>query len=144
MKLALLSGATTVGLGTLNTAFAQDAASDERLEEITVTGSRILKTNLVTASRVVQLDAEQLEFSGATRVEDVLGSMPQVYLDQSSGQSIESTGTATMQLRNLGNSRRVAVIVVTVAGDLVVEHHAFEIILHDEVDDAGDGVRAVR
>lgn len=110
VKLALLSGATTVGMGTLSTAFAQDGASDERLEEITVTGSRIQKTNLVTASPVVQLDSEQLEFSGATRVEDVLGSMPQVYLDQSSGQSIESTGTATMQLRNLGNSRTLVLV----------------------------------
>lgn len=110
MKLALLSGATTVGMGSISTAYAQDGATDERLEEITVTGSRILKSNLVTASPVVQLDAEQLEFSGATRVEDVLGSMPQVYLDQSSGQSIEATGTATMQLRNLGNSRTLVLV----------------------------------
>ncbi len=110
MKLALLSGATTASMGSISTAYAQDAASDEPLEEITVTGTRILKTNLVTASPVVQLDAEILDFSGATRVEDVLGSMPQVYLDQSSGQSIESTGTATMQLRNLGNSRTLVLV----------------------------------
>jgi outer membrane receptor for ferrienterochelin and colicin len=64
----------------------------------------------VSASPVVQLDSEQLEFSGATRVEDVLGSMPQVYLDQSSGQSIESEGTATMQLRNLGVSRTLVLV----------------------------------
>ena len=110
VKLALLSGATTVGVGTMTTAFAQDAASDQALEEITVTGTRIQKTNLVTASPVVQLDSEVLDFSGATRVEDILGSMPQVYLDQSSGQSIESTGTATMQLRNLGNSRTLVLV----------------------------------
>lgn len=110
VKLALLSGATTVGMASLGTAYAQDAASDERLEEITVTGSRIQKANLVTASPVVQLDAEQLDFSGATRVEDILGSMPQVYLDQSSGQSIESEGTATMQLRNLGVSRTLVLV----------------------------------
>ena len=104
VKLALLSGASTVGLGAMSPAFAQD------LEEIVVTGSRIVRTNLVTTSPVIQLDAEQLTFSGATRVEDVLGSMPQVYLDQSSGQSIESTGTATMQLRNLGNSRTLVLV----------------------------------
>lgn len=110
VKLALLSGASTVGMGSMSAAFAQDASSDNQIEEITVTGSRIQKANLVTASPVVQLDSEQLEFSGATRVEDVLGSMPQVYLDQSSGQSIESTGTATMQLRNLGNSRTLVLV----------------------------------
>jgi iron complex outermembrane recepter protein len=110
VKLALLSGATSVGVGALSAAYAQEAPADDQLEEITVTGSRIQKANLVTASPVVQLDSEQLEFSGATRIEDVLGSMPQVYLDQSSGQSIESTGTATMQLRNLGNSRTLVLV----------------------------------
>ena len=110
MKLALLSGASTVGMGTMSSAFAQDAQTGDQLEEITVTGSRIQKANLVEASPVVQLDAEQLEFSGATRAEDVVGSMPQVYLDQSSGQSIESEGTATMQLRNLGVSRTLVLV----------------------------------
>ena len=108
VRLALISGATSVSMGAMTAAYAQEGA--DQLEEITVTGSRIVKTNLVTASPVVQLDAEQLAFSGATRVEDVLGSMPQVYLDQSSGQSIESTGTATMQLRNLGNSRTLVLV----------------------------------
>jgi outer membrane receptor protein involved in Fe transport len=94
----------------MSSAFAQGAPSGDQIEEITVTGSRIVKANLASASPVVQLDAEQLEFSGATRVEDVLGSMPQVYLDQSSGQSIESEGTATMQLRNLGVSRTLVLV----------------------------------
>jgi outer membrane receptor protein involved in Fe transport len=96
-------------MGTLSTAFAQDAEV-EAIEEIVTTGTRIQKTNLVTASPVVQLDSEQLAFSGQTRVEDVLNSMPQVYLDQSSGQSIESEGTATMQLRNLGVSRTLVLL----------------------------------
>lgn len=110
VKLALLSGASTLSMGTLSTAFAQDPAADEQIEEIVTTGSRIQKANLVTASPVVQMDAEILDFSGQTRVEDVLNSMPQVYLDQSSGQSIESTGTATMSLRNLGNSRTLVLV----------------------------------
>ncbi|MEX2126046.1 MAG: TonB-dependent receptor [Woeseia sp.] len=110
VKLALLSGASTVGMGTMSSAFAQEAPTGDQLEEITVTGSRIEKANLASASPVVQLDADQLEFTGATRVEDVLGSMPQVYLDQSSGQSIESEGTATMQLRNLGVSRTLVLV----------------------------------
>lgn len=110
VRLALISGASTMGMGTLSSAYAQSAPSDDHIEEITVTGSRIQKANLVSASPIVQLDSEQLEFTGATRVEDVLGSMPQVYLDQSSGQSIESTGTATLQLRNLGNSRTLVLV----------------------------------
>ena len=106
---ALFVGAFATATGYAPLAVAQDD-DDEQLEEITVTGSRIQKANLVEASPVVQLDSDQLEFSGAVRVEDVLGSMPQVYLDQSAGQSIEATGTATMQLRNLGNSRTMVLV----------------------------------
>jgi iron complex outermembrane recepter protein len=80
------------------------------IEEVVVTGSRIHQANLVTSSPVTQLDAEQLILSGAVRVEDVLASVPQVYLDQSSGQSIESIGTATLQLRNLGVSRTLVLV----------------------------------
>ena len=87
---------------------AQDGA--DQLEEVVVTGSRILKANLVSSSPVTQLDSEQLTLTGITRVEDVLASMPQVYLDQSSGQSIESQGTATVALRNLGVSRTLVLM----------------------------------
>jgi iron complex outermembrane recepter protein len=80
------------------------------IEEVVVTGTRIQRANLVTTSPVTQLDAEQFTLSGIIRVEDVLGSMPQVSLTQSSGQSIVSTGTATLALRNLGNSRTLVLV----------------------------------
>ena len=79
-------------------------------EEIVVTGSRIQRTNLESSSPVTQLDAEQIQITGTTRIEDVLRTMPQVTLDQDSGQSIESDGVATLQLRNLGNSRTLVLV----------------------------------
>jgi outer membrane receptor protein involved in Fe transport len=105
--LAIAVHAATVASLASMPALSQEGAL---VEEIVVTGSRIQQANLVTSSPVTQLDAEQLNFSGITRVEDVLGSLPQVYLDQSSGQSIESIGTATMQLRNLGVSRTLVLV----------------------------------
>jgi len=86
------------------------AADKQIVEEIVVTGSRIERANEVTSSPVVQLDAEQFTFSGMTRVEDVVASLPQVYLDQSAGQSIESIGVATLQLRNLGVNRTLVLV----------------------------------
>ena len=86
------------------------AQEDASLEEVIVTGSRIQRANLVTSSPVQQLDAEQLAFTGVTRVEDVLSQLPQVTLDQSSGQAIESIGTATMELRQLGSSRTLVLL----------------------------------
>jgi iron complex outermembrane receptor protein len=64
----------------------------------------------VTSSPVQQLDSEQLTLSGVTRVEDVLASLPQISLDQSSGQAIESIGTATLELRQLGASRTLVLL----------------------------------
>jgi iron complex outermembrane receptor protein len=104
VKAALSLAAATSALPVL----AQD--NIEPLEEVVVTGTRIQKANLVTSSPVQQLDAEQLTFSGTTRIEDVLASLPQISLDQSSGQAIESEGTATIQLRNLGVSRTLVLV----------------------------------
>lgn len=88
-------------------AFAQD---DTLVEEVVVTGSRIQRANLVSSSPVQQLDAEQLRFTGLTRVEDALAAIPAISLDQSSGQAIEAVGTATLQLRNLGAQRTLVLM----------------------------------
>jgi iron complex outermembrane recepter protein len=89
---------------------APGAADQAAVEEIVVTGSRIQRANEVTSSPVVQLDAEQFQFTGSPRVEDTVRSLPQVYTDQDSGQSIEADGTATVQLRNLGDIRTLVLI----------------------------------
>ena len=99
----------TLGLGTMAIAFplfAQEAQpSAEGLGEIVVTGSRIQRANLVEASPVAQVTSQELGFTGATRIEDAVAQLPQISMDQDSGQSIESLGIATVQLRGLGASR---------------------------------------
>ena len=104
-----LAVASALGLTTMTfmPAYAQEEGA---LEEVVVTGTRIQRANLVMSSPVQQLDAEQFQFTGLTRVEDVLATIPQVSLDQSSGQSIESDGTATVQLRGLGVSRTLVLL----------------------------------
>jgi outer membrane receptor protein involved in Fe transport len=107
--LGLSTAMSAVPLMAATQAEAQ-AADKQIVEEIVVTGSRIERANEVTSSPVVQLDAEQFTFAGTTRVEDVVAQLPQVYLDQSAGQSIESLGVATMQLRNLGVNRTLVLV----------------------------------
>ncbi len=108
-----LSIAVSAALGlsslTFMPAHAQESSANQ-LEEVVVTGSRIQRLNLVSASPVQQLDQEQLAFSGVTRVEDVLSSLPQISIDQGAGQAIEAEGTATVQLRNLGVSRTLVLV----------------------------------
>ncbi|MFM7784408.1 MAG: TonB-dependent receptor plug domain-containing protein, partial [Gammaproteobacteria bacterium] len=101
---ALGFGATVFGAPV----FAQDAA--QGLEEVVVTGSRIQKANLVTSSPVTQFDAEQLSFTGITRLEDVLKDLPQIFQGQGAGQSNGATGTATIDLRNLGTVRTLVLV----------------------------------
>ena len=80
------------------------------LEALVVTGSRIQRANLVSSSPVIQVEAEDLAFQGTVRVEDMLRTLPQVYSEQNTGQSYSATGTATLNLRNLGAQRTLVLV----------------------------------
>ncbi|MEQ9463710.1 MAG: TonB-dependent receptor [Haliea sp.] len=90
----------------------QVASAQEQLlvEEVVVTGSRIQKANLVSASPVTQVDAEDFKFQGTVRVEDLMKNLPQVYSNQNSSTSNGATGTATLNLRNLGDERTLVLV----------------------------------
>ena len=105
-------------LAALATAAAAQPAEDEEAEEaesaadevVVVTGSRIVRANLVSSSPVTQVDAEELLFQGTVRVEDMARTLPQVYSEQNTGQSNGATGTATLDLRNLGTVRTLVLV----------------------------------
>ena len=81
-----------------------------RLEEVIVTGSRIHIPNLTSASPIYHIDADALTFQGNTRVEDTLRIMPQLFSTQNAGISNGATGTATLNLRNLGRQRTLVLV----------------------------------
>ncbi len=89
-----------------------DEAADAvvELEEIVVTGSHIQRKNLVSASPVTSVDADELLYQGTVRVEDMVRTLPQVYSAQNTSQSNGATGTATLDLRNLGTERTLVLI----------------------------------
>lgn len=100
-----------LGLGAAAVMPSVATAQEELLvEEVIVTGSRIQKANLVSASPVTQVDAEEFKFQGTTRVEDLMKNLPQVYSNQNSSQSNGATGTATLNLRNLGDERTLVLV----------------------------------
>lgn len=100
-----------LGLGAMGALPGIVNAQDEQLvEEVVVTGSRIQKANLVSSSPVTQVDSEQFKFQGVTRVEDLLADLPSVYPGQNSGASNGATGTATINLRNLGANRTLVLV----------------------------------
>ena len=81
------------------------AASGGSVDEIVVTGSRIVQPNMTSASPVTVVNAAEIRLQGATRLEDVLNQLPQVSPQQGSAVSNGSDGTATINLRNLGDRR---------------------------------------
>ena len=89
---------------------AQVSPEPIRLEELVVTGTRIRKPGLVSSSPLVQVEAEEVALQGTVRVEDMLRTLPQVFSNQNTGQSNGATGTATVNLRNLGTQRGLVLV----------------------------------
>ena len=88
---------------------AEHGQGDE-IEEIVVTGSHLRRAHLVSASPVTEVDAEELLFQGTVRVEDMVRTLPQVFSGQNTSQSNGATGTANLNLRNLGTLRTLVLV----------------------------------
>ncbi len=110
VRLALVVG--TLGGASVGSSLsaAETNADDEDSQKIVITGSRIKRDNLVSASPVTSVDAEALQVRGITRVEDLLNQLPQVYPGQVSGTANGAVGTATVDLRFLGPQRTLTLM----------------------------------
>jgi len=85
-------------------------AQDPTIQEIVVTGSRIPQPNLTSISPVTSIGAEAVKVEGITRVEDLINNLPQAFADLGGNLSNGSTGTATVNLRNLGPQRTLVLV----------------------------------
>ena len=101
----LAAGAALTG----SAAIAQ-TSDDEVVEEIIVTGSRIVDRNATAASPVAIVNAADIESVGTIRVEDLLNDLPQVSPSETTGKANEATGTATIDLRGLGAERTLVLV----------------------------------
>ena len=88
-------------------ATAGEGSSDDT---IVVTGSRIPRPELASASPVTVVGAAEIKQSGVTRVEDLLNALPQVFAGQGGSISNGATGIATVDLRNLGPQRTLVLV----------------------------------
>src|SRR4051812_11876874 len=91
-------------------ALAQEQDASDTMDEVVVTGSRIVSPNLQSISPITAIGAEELNIAGKSRIEDVLNQLPQAFAAQGSNLSNGSDGTATVDLRGLG-ARRTLVLV---------------------------------
>lgn len=90
---------------------AQDAEeAADSLDTVVVTGSRIRQPNLTTTSPVTQVTAEDIATQGVTRIEDLINQLPQAFAAQNATVANGSTGTATIDLRDLGSARTLVLV----------------------------------
>jgi iron complex outermembrane recepter protein len=96
--------------------FAAEEAADS-LEEVTVTGSRIVRRDLESPSPVVTVSSEIFDQTGSVAVEKALNQLPQFVPSQtmfSSGDvqpsAFNNPGIVTLNLRGLGANRNLVLI----------------------------------
>jgi outer membrane receptor protein involved in Fe transport len=79
-------------------------------ERIEITGSRIKTVQTEGTSPVVVLGKEAIQMEGVRNAEQLLNNLPQVFADQGGSVSNGATGTATVNLRNLGSNRTLVLV----------------------------------
>lgn len=91
-------------------AWAQQAEEPAQVEEIVVTGSRIARADLTSASPVAQVGDKELKQSGVVNTENLLNTLPQAVPGITSTVNNGSNGTATVNLRGLGSNRTLVLV----------------------------------
>ena len=89
---------------------AAAAAAAPEVTEVVVTGSRIAQPNLTSNSPLVTVSQEDVKVAGTATIDTLTNALPQVIGGQNLGQSINSNGTATIDLRGIGPSRTVVLV----------------------------------
>jgi len=82
----------------------------EKIQKIEVTGSRIPLQTLESESPVQIITQQDIKYTGLTNIADVLNQLPQVQPAFGQMTSNGATGTATVNLRNLGDARTLVLI----------------------------------
>lgn len=96
---------------TFSPAFGQD--DSERLEEITVTGSRIRTTGMESPNPVTVVTPEELQVLSPTTLIEGLSKLPQFYQSnttENTGNFFQTSGAGTLNLRGLQGKRTLTLL----------------------------------
>ena len=109
-------GATAlVGMAmTAAPAWAQDDADDEDEAETTdriqVTGTRVQSQVFTSSAPVTEIPREEIQFSGTTRIEDLVGQFPQANASSDAFTVNPTAGFPSVSLRGLGTNRTLTLV----------------------------------
>ncbi|RPF70571.1 TonB-dependent receptor domain-containing protein [Aurantiacibacter spongiae] len=118
-KVSLLTGTIMATAMLSAPVYAQDDGMTEPATEpgastpgeaIVVTGSRIQRRNVETAAPVAVVQDEEFELSGTVNVENVVNTLPQVVPGITSNSNNPGNGTASLNLRGLGEERTLVLV----------------------------------
>jgi iron complex outermembrane recepter protein len=113
VRLALATVTTATGVTALpaqEAPPAQAEATPAPLAEVVVTGSRLSTPNETSISPITTVSAADVQATGLTRVEDILNNLPMVFSGMNSTTSNGADGTASVDLRGLGNNRTLTLV----------------------------------
>lgn len=105
--------ATEIALALMAAQFAyaqQTEQTAERVERVEITGTRLPVLNVEGPSPVTVMNAQEIRMDGLAKTEDLLNNLPQVYAAQGSATANGATGTANVNLRNLGVNRNLVLL----------------------------------
>jgi outer membrane receptor protein involved in Fe transport len=109
LKSALLAGAAMVAYSGV-AANAQDK-DEEKVEKVTVTGTRIKQRDFTSVSPLATVGAKDLEMTGTVNTEELLNTLPQIVPGVTiSSNNPSLNGFATADLRGLGPGRTLILI----------------------------------
>ncbi|KFN42097.1 hypothetical protein N787_04820 [Arenimonas metalli CF5-1] len=111
IKFALVVGAASAM--STGAAIAQDEGTEDEaatLDAIVVTGTRIQSQTVTASSPVVEINRDEFQFAGATRVDDLVNQYPQLSTYFDSFANNGSTGYPTIDLRGLGPQRTLTLV----------------------------------
>ena len=110
VRRALYVGSLAATIGYTPVALGQDA-DDEAIEEITVTGSRLIRQDYQAASPISTIDAARFLDTGSPTIETVLNTLPQfVPAITSTSNNPSNGGQANVSLRGLGTRRTLILL----------------------------------
>ncbi|MHB8815562.1 MAG: TonB-dependent receptor domain-containing protein [Steroidobacteraceae bacterium] len=81
-----------------------------RLQMIEITGTRIRGPNVTSQSPITAVSSVEIQQEGATNIQNVVNSLPQLHTAQSDTTSNNGTGVANVNLRGLGPTRTLVLI----------------------------------
>lgn len=109
-KTCLMAGTIIGGLMASAPVMAQDADAEATPDVVTVTGSRIQRTDTVAPSPITNVTAEQLQIVNTVNTEDYINTLPQVVPAFDSTSNNPGNSTATVSLRGLGTTRTLVLV----------------------------------